>query len=218
VRWPLTRYGTRELVAGSLLLAGACALTLWLRAWAVVVPAALWAFLLAFFRDPERTPPDGEESVISPADGRVADVEELSEGEFLGAEAVRVGIFMSLFNVHVNRAPVSGKVLFRDYRPGKFHNAMVAQASSENECSLVGIERGDGTRVLVRQIAGVIARRIVCDCPVGSELTRGERFGMVKFGSRLEVYVPKASGFRPAVAVGDRVKAGTSVIGRLGNG
>jgi len=215
LRWPLTRYGTRELVAGSLLLAGACALALWLWPWAVVAPAALWAFLLAFFRDPERTAPEGEDAILSPADGRVADIEELREDAFLGTEAVRVGIFMSLFNVHVNRAPVSGKVVFRDYRPGKFHNAMVAQASRENECMLVGIERADGTRVLLRQIAGVIARRIVCDCSVGTELTRGQRFGMVKFGSRLEVYVPKASGFQPAVAVGDRVRAGSSVLGRF---
>ena len=93
---------------------------------------------------------------------------------------------------------------------------MGAAASRENECSRVGIERADGTRVLVRQIAGVIARRIVTDCSVGTELARGQRFGMVKFGSRLEVYVAKASGFRPAVAVGDRVRAGRSVLGHLG--
>jgi phosphatidylserine decarboxylase len=172
-------------------------------------------FLFGFFRDPERTPPEGDNALLSPADGRVADIEEVRETEFLAADAVRIGVFMSLFDVHVNRAPLAGRVVFRDYRPGKFHNALGARASRENECSLVGIERADGTRVLVRQIAGVIARRIVCDCEVGTELARGQRLGMVKFGSRLEVFVPKSSGFRPAVAVGDRVRAGRSVLGHF---
>lgn len=216
VRWPLTRYGTRELVLLGFPLAAATAVVAWWMAWLAVVPAALAVFVVAFFRDPERTPPWGEEKVLSPADGRVADVEEVREEEFLDADAVRVGIFMSVFNVHVNRAPVSGRVVYRAYRRGKFGNAMGAAASRENECSLVGVELSDGRRVLVKQIAGLIARRIVCDCEEGDGLERGGRFGMVKFGSRLEVIVPQAAGFRPTVAVGERVRAGETVLGVLG--
>jgi len=146
----------------------------------------------------------------------VADITEAAEDEFLGCDAVRIGIFMSVFNVHVNRAPVSGTVVFRDHRPGTFHNAMSAAASAENECSLIGIECPGGQRVLVKQIAGLIARRIVCACGVGDAVERGRRIGMVKFGSRLEVYVPRAAGLAVAVAVGDRVRAGRSVLGELG--
>jgi phosphatidylserine decarboxylase len=211
----LTRYATREIALGTAIVGVGCALALWKLPWLAVAPVALWAFVLCFFRDPERVTPEGENRVVAPADGRVADVEEVREDDFLGSDAVRVGIFMSLFDVHVNRAPLSGKVLYRDYRPGKFGNAMFPAASRENECSFVGIERPDGLRLLVKQIAGLIARRIVCECPVGGELKRGERFGMVKFGSRLEVYVPKAAGFRVAVAVGDRVRAGSSVLGEV---
>lgn len=216
LRWPLARYGTREIAAGTVLLGGAAALAAMTLPWLAAVPAALWVFLISFFRDPERVAPEGETTLLSPADGVVADIEAVREDLFLHADALRIGIFMSVFNVHVNRAPASGKVAYRGYRPGKFLNAMGAAASNENECSFVGLERPDGTRLLVRQIAGLIARRIVCDCQVGDDLHRGQRFGMVKFGSRLEVYVPASVPFRPAVAVGDRVKAGLTVLGELG--
>jgi len=215
VRWPFTRYGTRELVASALVFGGLTALAAWLWVPAAAAPACLLAVAVGFFRDPERTPPEGDDLLVSPADGRVADVEEVREDDFLDADAVRVGVFMSVFNVHVNRAPLDGKVVFRDYRPGRFLNAMGAEASRQNECSLIGIERPDGTRVLVKQIAGLIARRIVTDCEVGGEVARGQRIGMVKFGSRLELYVPKAAGFEVAVAVGDVVRAGSSALGRL---
>jgi len=215
LRWPLTRYGTRELAVGTLVLGGLCVVAAWLFPWAAIVPAALWVLLVNFFRDPERVPPEGDDKLVSPADGRVADIETVREDEFLHAEALRIGVFMSVFNVHVNRAPLGGKVVYRAYRPGKFRNAMGAAATSENECAFVGLERPDGSRILVRQIAGLVARRIVTDCAVGDDLKRGQRFGMVKLGSRLEVYVPKAALFRPAVAVGDHVKAGASVLGEV---
>lgn len=218
MRWPLTPYGARELTVGTMLLAGACVAVLCLLPWwLVVVPAVLWVFLVSFFRDPVRVPPDGDDVVVSPADGCVADVEEVAEGDFLGCPAVRVGIFMSLFNVHVNRAPLSGTVGFREHRPGKFHNAMLPEASRENECLLLGVERADGLRYLVKQVAGLVARRIVCEPAVGSAVVRGERYGMVKFGSRLEVYVPVSTGFEASVSVGDRVRAGSSALGTLGS-
>ena len=215
MRWPFTRYGTRELALSAALFGGLTALAAWWLPWVAVVPAALLVVAVAFFRDPERTPPGGGDLMVSPADGRVADIEEVREDEFLGADALRVGVFMSVLNVHVNRAPLDGTVVYRDYRPGRFLNAMGAEASSQNECSLIGIERPDGTRVLVKQIAGLIARRIVTDCDVGTSVERGERIGMVKFGSRLEVYVPVAAGLEVGVAVGERVRAGHSALGRL---
>lgn len=215
VRWPFTHYGTRELAASALGFGGLTALAAWLWWPAGVVPAALFVLAVGFFRDPERTPPEGDDLVVSPADGRVVDIEEVPGAEFLDADAVRVGIFMSVFNVHVNRAPTDGTVAWRDYRPGRFFNAMSAEASRQNECSLTGIERPDGTRVLVKQIAGLIARRIVTACAVGDEVRRGERIGMVKFGSRLEVYVPVCDGLKLTVTVGDKVRAGASPLGRL---
>lgn len=218
MRWPFARYGTGVLVACSLIMAGATALAVWLLPWAAPIPALLLVFVLWFFRDPERVAPEGERKLLSPADGTVADVETVREDRFLGGEALRVGVFMSVFNVHVNRAPVSGTVAYRDYCPGKFLNAMAAEASRANECSFVGLEMLDGTRVLVRQIAGLIARRIVTACEVGDRLDRGERFGMVKFGSRLEVYVPAAAGFEASVKVGDKVSAGMTILGTIGEG
>ena len=201
---------------GTTVLWGACAAAAWLWPWAAVAPAGLWVLLVNFFRDPERVAPEGEEKLVSPADGVVADVETVWDDEFLHGEALRIGIFMSVFDVHVNRAPVSGKVVFLSYRRGRFRNAMGAAAARENECSLVGLERADGSRVLVRQVAGLIARRIVTTCAMGESLHRGQRFGMVKFGSRLEVWVPASLLFRPAVAVGQRVRAGESVLGECG--
>jgi len=216
LRLPVAPYAVQEVVLSTLFLGGAAAVAA-VAFWPLTaLPLALLGLLLNFFRDPERAAPEGEHRVVSPADGRVADVEAVREDEFLHADALRIGIFMSVFDVHVNRAPVAGRVAFRAYRPGKFRNAMGTAAASENECALVGIERADGSRVLVRQVAGLIARRIVTACAVGDELHRGQRFGMVKLGSRLEVYVPTSTPFRPAVAVGDKVRAGESVLGELG--
>lgn len=215
MRWPFTPYGSRELLLSVVALGAVTAAAVWLWPPAAVVPVGLLVLAVAFFRDPDRTPPEGDDLMVSPADGRVADIEEVREEEFLATDAVRVGVFMSLFNVHVNRAPVDGRVVYRGYRPGKFHNAMSPAAARENECSLVGLELQDGTRVLVKQIAGVVARRIVTDCEVGAELRRGARFGMVKFGSRLEVYVPKSADMELCVAVGDAVRAGRSALLRL---
>jgi phosphatidylserine decarboxylase len=206
----------QEVVLSTLLLGGAAAVAA-VAFWPLTaLPLVLWGLLVNFFRDPERVPPEGEGRVVSPADGRVADIETVREDEFLHSEAHRIGIFLSIFDVHVNRVPVAGKVAYRAYRPGKFHNAMGTAAAGENECALVGVERADGSRVLVRQVAGLIARRIVTACAVGDELRRGQRFGMVKLGSRLEVYVPTSLPFRPTVAVGDKVRAGESVLGELG--
>lgn len=170
---------------------------------------ALTTFIIAFFRDPEREIP--EDGIVSPADGKVIKVERCREGRILKAEAQKVSIFMSLFDVHVNRIPYSGKVSRISYNPGRFFSANLDKASLENEQNMTLIESANGKRIVVNQIAGLIARRIVCYLREGDEVKKGERFGMIIFGSRLDVYLPLSC--RLVVQVGDRVKAGSSILG-----
>ena len=173
--------------------------------------AVVWVSLMFFFRDPERTGPYGAHLVLSPADGRVLLVDEAEEREFLMGRSRRVGIFLSLLDVHVNRSPISGLVEFVRHQPGRFHQAFRPQASQENEHNLLGIVDGED-RVLVKQIAGILARRVVCRVRPGDRLTAGERFGLIKFGSRVEVYLPYQ--YEICVRHDDRVKAGVTVIAR----
>jgi phosphatidylserine decarboxylase len=166
-------------------------------------------FSLYFFRDPERRPPAGDDLVISPADGRVLEVVPGREEQFLHAPATRVSIFMSPLDVHVNRSPVTGTVELVRHTAGKFRAAFADKASLDNERNAVVLARGD-RRYLVVQIAGALARRIVCARRPGDRLARGERFGMIMFGSRVDVFLPPGVG--PRVARGDRVRAGETVI------
>jgi len=177
----------------------------------------LGVFLVAFFRNPRRVPPRGPGLLVSPADGTVTDIERVEETEFLREPAVRIGIFLSLFNVHVNRSPASGSVAWLRRRRGAFHDARTEAARAENESQDIGIVRDDeggpaGVRLLVRQVAGAIARRIVCPLEEGMALDRGGLVGMIKFGSRTELYIPESSGAEVLVEVGSRVKGGTTVI------
>lgn len=174
-----------------------------------LVPLAVW--LLVFFRNPERTGPRGDRVVIAPADGRIVSVVETDEPAFLHAKALRVSIFMSVFDVHVNRYPVTGTVAYRQYNAGKFLHAAADKASLDNEQSSIGLEGPHGA-VLVRQIAGLIARRIVTDSRVGDHATQGARLGMIRFGSRVDVYLPLTARAVPRVQLGDRVAAGASVL------
>jgi phosphatidylserine decarboxylase len=182
---------------------------LWLLAF-VLVLIALW--VAYFFRDPERAGERGERLVVAPADGKVVLVTEVDEPTFMRERATRVSIFMNVFDVHVNRYPVSGRVEWVQYVRGKFVNAIGEQASLENEQRSVGIETG-GHRVLVRQIAGLIARRIVTYSKEGDRVMQGERMGLIRFGSRVDVFVPAGSAVR--VRVGERTSAGTTVIAEL---
>jgi phosphatidylserine decarboxylase len=204
-------------IGGAVLLAAAAyALALRLRSW----PFWLLAFLLTlvalwvayFFRDPEREGPRGESLVIAPADGRVVHVTEVAEPSFMGGPALRVSIFMNVFNVHVNRYPVSGTVAYVHYNPGKFLNAAVEKASLENEQMSVGIDHG-GMHVMMRQIAGLIARRIVTYSKVGDAARQGERMGLIRFGSRVDVFLPTHAIVK--VRVGQTTAAGTTVIAEL---
>ncbi|MBI1849597.1 MAG: phosphatidylserine decarboxylase family protein [Planctomycetes bacterium] len=212
----ITRYGRPE----AFRFTGIAAL-LGVGAWFVhpilaIAPLLLLAFVLRFFRDPERPLPPDERAVVSPADGKITDVTVVREEAFLGEEALRVGIFLSVFDVHVNRVPLSGKVAFIEYRPGKFRNALHTEACSrENEANLVGLIAAGGLRVMVKQISGAIARRIVCPIQIGDSLRRGDRFGMIKFGSRTELFVPTRVEFVVRVKVGDHVKGGETILGVL---
>lgn len=183
---------------------------LWLLAFVFLV-LALWTAW--FFRDPERTGQRGGEIVIAPADGRVVMITEVDEPAFLHGRALRISIFMNVFNVHVNRYPVSGTVRFVHYNPGKFLNAATDKSSLENEQMSVGIEH-DSTRVLVRQIAGLVARRIVTYSREGDQVEQGERMGIIRFGSRVDVFLPTTA--LPSIAVGATTLAGVTVIARLG--
>ena len=179
---------------------------------AAVVSVLLAVWVAYFFRDPERHGERGPALVIAPADGKVVQVMEVDEPAFMHGRAIRIAIFMNVFSVHVNRYPVSGRVTYTHYNPGKFLNAAVDKASLENEQSSVGIESG-AHRVLVRQIAGLVARRIVTYSRPGDRADQGERFGIIRFGSRVDVYLPPGS--TPKVAIGDKVAATSTVLAVL---
>jgi phosphatidylserine decarboxylase len=182
---------------------------LWLLAFALTV-VALW--VAYFFRDPERTGERGDALVISPADGRIVMITDVDEPSFVHGKATRISIFMNIFNVHVNRYPVNGTVKYVHYNPGKFINAAADKASLDNEQMSVGLE-SRGKLVLVRQIAGAIARRIVTYSKVGDTAAQGARFGLIRFGSRVDVFVPTGSKMR--VKIGDKPVAGTTVLAEL---
>lgn len=183
---------------------------LWLLGFALLI-VALW--VASFFRDPERTAAEqGDRLVISPADGKVVLITEVDEPAFMRGRARRVSVFMNVFNVHVNRYPVSGVVQYVQATPGKFMNAIAENASLENEQTSVGIESGSN-RILVRQIAGLIARRIHTYSKVGDQAKQGERMGMIRFGSRVDVFLPLDAAVR--VKVGDAAYAGVTVLAEL---
>jgi len=196
-----------------LFLAGGAVL---LKSVALAVPAVitllLLLFVISFFRNPERQPPADKALLVAPADGTVVYVGPATQ-EHLGA-CQKISIFMSVFNVHVNRAPITGTVVDRFYKQGKFYDARHADASCENEqCGLV-MEQDNGVRVAFVQIAGLIARRILCYAEVGDRLERGQRYGMIRFGSRVDVYLPE--GLESLVVVGQTTVAGETALVRLG--
>jgi phosphatidylserine decarboxylase len=175
----------------------------------VIIGLLLFAWLLVFFRDPARDGPRGDRFVIAPADGRVCSIADVDEGMYLHGRATRVSIFMNVFDVHVNRYPVSGEIEVVHYIPGEFLNAALDEAATVNESSSVGI-RGPKGPLLVRQVAGLVARRIVTDGQPGDTARQGERMGMIRFGSRVDVFL--APGTPLTVALGDTVSAGATVI------
>jgi phosphatidylserine decarboxylase len=214
-----TRHGFREMLIGSLVLA-VVAIGLGL-AWAplalIVVPVLIWLF--AFFRDPERAIPLDQHVMVSPADGKVSDVTELAHDELIGGPCVRVGIFLSVFNVHINRSPCDATVVDVIYKRGKFINAMSHnQASELNESNTVVLAEpaSDKRIAVVKQIVGLIARRIIFIADKGDRLHRGQRIGMIKFGSRTELYIAADLQPKIEVQVGQTVRGGSDIIATLG--
>jgi len=170
-------------------------------------------FTLYFFRDPERETPKEPYAVIAPADGRIIEVEKSLEGDFLNREMKRIGIFLSVTDCHINRFPVTGRVISTRYIPGKFNRAYLNTASKENERLATLVETEDKEQIVIVQIAGFIARRIVSYVSLGSMIQKGERFGMIKFGSRVDLYLPLRCEI--TAAVGDKVRGGETIIGWL---
>jgi len=210
----LSPYGKSTVIAVTvvtLLILGAALLfqMFWLRVVAgLAVTFTVWVFY--FFRDPDRTPPMGEDIIVSPADGTVIRIEPVDEESFVASKAVQVSIFLSIFNVHVNRLPLSGIVKRVDYMKGRFLPAFNHKASIQNEQTIIGIENKQ-CKIVFKQIAGLLARRIVCNLKEGQSVVKGARFGIIKFGSRVDMIVPK--NVRLQVTRGDKVKAGETIIG-----
>jgi phosphatidylserine decarboxylase len=225
---PLTRYGLPQVAVFPAIIAAIMAFChfvalRWCCGWictavwalqGVLLVVLVWVF--SFFRDPERKVPEGRNLLISPADGTVTDVDILEGCEYIDGRVMRIGIFLSVFNVHLNRAPCAAVVEDLRYRKGKFLDARDAASSKVNESNDVIMTRLDEPkdRLAVRQISGAIARRIVCEAKKGDRLAAGERFGMIKFGSRTELYLPARANAKCVVKAGDKVKAGLNVLVR----
>lgn len=207
--------------AAGLLLAGVC----WAAVWAGVAGSEGWAarglyvlagvasllaiFVLWFFRDPTPVLPSDAAAVVAPGQGRIIVVEDVDHVEVVDGPATKISIFLSVFDVHVQRSPVSGEVVHKEYRPGTYVAAWADKASEDNEQASLGIRSDEGT-VLVKQIAGLIARRIVTDPAVGDSLERGERFGLIRFGSRVDLFLP--AHWEVTTKVGEKVRAGSTPI------
>jgi phosphatidylserine decarboxylase len=211
MRWQTLYEGRWVFAALAVAVAGAW----WLHPWAAVLPAALFVFSIAFFRDPDRPDPGEAGAVVAPADGKVVAIETVREREVTGTDMVRISIFLSVFDVHTNRMPLAGRVLRTEEAKGEYLDARDPRSSERNACRTWAFACGCGT-VVVRQITGAVARRIVAWARPGEELGRGERFGMIRFGSRTELYLPV--GCEICVEVGESVRGGATVVARVAGG
>lgn len=202
-----------SMVIGWLAWFGSPAWLIWILSVAVFL---FWLEIVWFFRNPARVIPIDPQAIVSPADGTIVELAEVDAEGFPGNRAFRVGIFLSVFNVHINRSPVAGKVTALRFYPGKFLNAMKTISARVNEQLWIDMEQADSNMPMrITQISGALAHRIVCDLKVGQQLNKGEMFGMIKLGSRTEVYLPRDVGFDVAVKVGDKVQGGSTVLLRL---
>ncbi len=184
----------------------------WLLGWWSLPFWIAALFVLQFFRDPPRDAPTDPNAVLAPADGRIVAVEKTRD-PYTGSDALKLSVFMNVFNVHSNRSPVDGAVRRTEYSPGRFINADLDKASLENERNALLIETDNGVGITCVQIAGLVARRILCYVQAGDRLSRGQRFGFIRFGSRVDLYLPPAS--RAHVSIGDRVYAGQTIVAFL---
>lgn len=195
-----------------LILALVAVATWFVSAWLSLIFLSLFLFTVAFFRDPDRPVPADPNLIVAPADGTVSDIVELDENEVLKTKTRRIGIFLSIFDVHTNRAPVTGRIVYRQHHEGLCLDARDPHCPEENEAMTWAFENSRGT-IVVRQLTGAIARRIVAWANVGDELKKGDRFGMIRFGSRTELYLPLNA--EVLVKVGDHVSGGLTIIARL---
>jgi phosphatidylserine decarboxylase len=210
---PLMRSQTILEARWILLTLAAIGVAVWfVSVWLSLIFLALFLFTIAFFRDPNRPVPAGPNLIVAPADGRVRDIVELDEKEILKTKTRRVGIFLSIFDVHTNRAPIDGRIVYRQHHAGLCLDARDPNCSEKNEAMTWAFENPRGV-IVVRQLTGAIARRIVAWANVGDELKKGERFGMIRFGSRTELYLPLDA--EVLVKTGDHVSGGSTVIARL---
>ncbi len=218
----IAREGLREIAAATIVCNAAAAAAVWAASvlpafWLIAAAAwALWVMIVLFFRDPHRTVTDESGVMVAPADGRVTEVARLDGYEGIDGPAVRIGIFLSVFDVHINRMPCAGRVVKTFHRPGRFLDARHPECGALNESNTIIIEPDGRTAgpVVIRQIAGRIARRIICNVSPNERVARGQRLGLIKFGSRTELIAPVSGGLEPAVRVNDRVRGGSSVVMR----
>jgi len=206
--WPIVKEGLPFLIPGALF-----TIFFGMLGWKILtfLGVLLTLFIAFFFRNPKRKIPSLQNIILSPADGRIIHVGEYEEDRFLKERAIKVSIFMSLFDVHINRSPVSGKIVQKSYHPGKFLVANLEKSSLLNEQNAFILETEDRLKILLIQIAGFVARRIVCYAKAGDSLRMGEIFGLIRFGSRVDLYLP--TDVRPIVRIGQHVKGGESIIG-----
>jgi phosphatidylserine decarboxylase len=211
---PLSPYGAREICVIAVVTLIAVGVLAYLWGPGAAIAAAAGVALLAFFRDPRRVVPDDPSALLAPADGKVTEITQIADEPLVGGgPAVKIGIFLSVFDVHLNRSPCRGAIRSMEHRPGVFRNAMSARSSHDNESNTLVLDAGGGWGdVGVKQIAGLIARRIVCAAEVGETLEAGQRFGMIKFGSRTELYVGRPEQLDVVVRLGDAVRAGQTVL------
>lgn len=221
----IAREGLREIAISTLLLGGAAAgaglaalrVSGWFAPLALLL-AGLWLFTILFFRDPAREIPGGDGILVSPADGKVTEISTLDTYPGIDGPALRVGIFLSVFDVHINRTPCAGRVLRTEYRPGEFLDARHPECGLRNESNTIVLQPAAlPGPIIVRQIAGLIARRIISHLHEGDAVAAGQRFGLIKFGSRTEVIVPAGSGLEPAVQINDVVRGGATILMRVGS-
>ncbi len=215
----LTRYGVREWLSATVVTALATVVLLWLGWWwGLIAVAAVWLSVLWFFRDPIRRirPSDDSGIMLCPADGRISAIETVDHHEAVGGPAVVVRVFLSVLDVHINRSPAGAEVVSVRHTAGTFHDARTPESATENESNLIVLKLDDGQTIGVRQIAGKIARRIVCRLNVGDRVEAGQRFGMIKFGSSAELILPRPDDVVACVSVGDKVKGGLTQLATLG--
>lgn len=215
---PLTSYGMREILACtvSAALLGIGAGYLW--APAAILVGILWIAILMFFRDPPRNAPEDRLALLSPADGKVTEIARIDHDDRLGGPSLKIGIFLSVFDVHINRSPCPGTVRKIDLKPGQYLDARDPKSSADNASNTIILDGGEIMGMMVvKQITGLIARRIVCAAEVGDTLGRGQRYGMIKFGSRTELVVNRPDDLDVLVKIGDTVRAGRTILARRVN-